>query len=308
MSKTQIVTYENVAATAQALSDDGKRPSVRAVMAAMGGGSPNSVLVHLNNWKAGRAVVAVAEVQVDPRIAQIVAEQISKATAEARSEIEQRLSETEADAAVIAEAGRLAELELDQVQQQVAALQSQVQQLSGTIEQLKADAETVKTDAAKQIANEQLRARDAVTKAEAESVRERSERESAQMELAKAGLRLESLPKLEAEIVRLQSALEAERTGRSSAEAGKAAAEAQANGLADRLTDAQAAAAAEVKAALARLSDTQAEAGKAASIAADRLAEQGRSCVELTAALKAEIQTLQQRLVESKPVEKPKAE
>ena len=49
---SKVVTHETVAQAAEALVAEGKRPSVRAVITALGGGSPNSVLLHLNRWKA----------------------------------------------------------------------------------------------------------------------------------------------------------------------------------------------------------------------------------------------------------------
>lgn len=69
-----LVTFESVAAAAEAISKDGGRPSVRAVIAQLGGGSPNTVLPMLNEWKAGRVAVRSADIELDPRIGQIVAE------------------------------------------------------------------------------------------------------------------------------------------------------------------------------------------------------------------------------------------
>ena len=45
---SKVVTHETVVQAAEALIAEGKRASVRAVIAALGGGSPNSVLLHLN--------------------------------------------------------------------------------------------------------------------------------------------------------------------------------------------------------------------------------------------------------------------
>ena len=277
---SKIVTYENVAAAAESLAKDDKRPSVRAVIVAMGGGSPNAVLPLLNQWKAGRPVAAAAEIQIDPRIGQIIGEQIVKATASARSEIEQRLVEAEADAQAIAEAGRLAEAELDAALSQVQQLTAQTQAQAGQIEQLRADADAVKADAVERISAARAVARDAVTKIEEAAARERSERESAQVALAKAELRLEALPALQEEIKQLRLVLETERLAKSAAEAEKAAALAKAGGLADRIAD------------------TQFAAEKSALIASERLAEQNRSCTELTSSLKLEIQMLQKQLTE----------
>ncbi|CAM3735520.1 DNA-binding protein [Polaromonas hydrogenivorans] len=48
-----IVNFESVAAAAESLQAAGQRASVRAVIAALGGGSPNSVLKLLGAWKSG---------------------------------------------------------------------------------------------------------------------------------------------------------------------------------------------------------------------------------------------------------------
>ena len=73
-----IVTYEAVAAAAEALQAAGQRPSVRAVTAAIGGGSPNTVLKMLADWKAGRPVVRVADTELDPKITSAIAEQMQR--------------------------------------------------------------------------------------------------------------------------------------------------------------------------------------------------------------------------------------
>jgi chromosome segregation ATPase len=98
----------------------------------------------------------------------------------------------------------------------------------GRIEQL--DAETVRTkhEAALQ-----------VEAAEARVHSEQQARETAQVALAKAELRLEALPRLEEESNRRQTALDAERLARTDAKRLAATAEAKAAGLADRLADAQ---------------------------------------------------------------------
>lgn len=290
MTSKNLVSYETVAAAAESLSKNEKRVSVRSVMGELGGGSPNAILPLLNQWKAGRPVAQVTEINVDPRIGQIISEQITKATSEARTHIEQRLAEVEADAAAIAEAGREAEQALEAALAEIAKLTAHVQAQVGQIEQLRADSEQVKREAANQVAAAQASARDAITKAEDQAARERGERELAQVALAKAELHLEAMPKLQAEVEKLQTALDAERQAKAVSDTKAAALDAKATGLEGRLAD------------------CQAQADKAAKIADERLNEQNRSCSELVGTLKAEISGLQQRLVEAlKPVEKPAA-
>lgn len=236
---TTLVTYETVAQACEALNADGKRPSVRAIITYLGGGSPNVVLDYQRQWKAGRPVVKAEDIQVDPRIGQIVAEQISQAVTKARAEIEAQLAEAEQDAETVGKAGREAEERAKALDADLEAAKGQIQALTGQIDQLRVDAEQVKADAAKQVKASEERASAGVEKAEEEADRERQAREAAQVALAKAELRLEALPRLEAEIEKLQKALDAERTARTAAERQVAATEAKAEGLAARLADTQ---------------------------------------------------------------------
>jgi len=48
------VNYENVAKACERLVSEGMRPSVRNVTNLLGGGSPNSVLSYLRDWKSSR--------------------------------------------------------------------------------------------------------------------------------------------------------------------------------------------------------------------------------------------------------------
>lgn len=204
---TPLVTYETVAQACQALDAESKRPSVRAIIAYLGGGSPNLVLDYQRQWKAGRPVIKAEEIQVDPRIGQIVAEQIGQAVAKARADIEAQLTEAEQDAETVGKAGREAEERAKTLDAELEAAKGQIQALTGQIDQLKADAEQVKTTAAEQVKAAEDRAAADVAKAEEEASRERQAREAAQVALAKAELRLEALPRLEAEIERIRAEL-----------------------------------------------------------------------------------------------------
>ncbi|MGH8156622.1 MAG: DNA-binding protein [Rhodanobacter sp.] len=51
MGKVGIATYDAVAAAADALLAEGRNPTVATVRAALDGGSPNTVLKHLNTWR-----------------------------------------------------------------------------------------------------------------------------------------------------------------------------------------------------------------------------------------------------------------
>lgn len=73
-----LVTFESVAGAAQALQEGGQRASVRAVIAALGGGSPNMVLRFLAEWRAGRPAGLVAGQALNARITEAIMEQMQR--------------------------------------------------------------------------------------------------------------------------------------------------------------------------------------------------------------------------------------
>ncbi len=85
------ITFEQVAAAAEALQSAGQRPSVRAVIAALpNGGSPNTVLKLLTDWKAGRPVVRIADTELDSRITDSIKTQMQRVAEQAALAAEER--------------------------------------------------------------------------------------------------------------------------------------------------------------------------------------------------------------------------
>lgn len=197
---TPLVSYDAVAATCEALTLEGVRPSVRAIIARLGGGSPNVVLDFQRQWKAGRPVVKAVDILIDPRVNQIIAEQISKSIAEATTAAEADRAEAEETLDTMSRSYKEVEARNVKLEEDLELAVSQVQTLQGQIEQLNTNVEQIKTDAA-----------EAVNKAEALLVAERQSAENARVELAKAELRLEAVPRIEAEIEKVRAELDQER-------------------------------------------------------------------------------------------------
>lgn len=283
-------TYEAVVSAIEQIKADGKSPTIAAIQQITGGSNSTIVLLRQRYESERPTVEASKQININPSISQLIAAEVERAAVEAAAEANAKHEAIKAEMLRTAEESEATASALEAAQQQLAAMQAQLQSMTGQIEQLKADSEQVKREAANQVAAAQASARDAITKAEDQATRERGERELAQVALAKAELRLEAMPKLQAEVEKLQTALDAERQAKAASDSKAAALDAKSNGLEGRLAD------------------YQAQAEKAAQVANDRLVEQNRSCSELTSALKAEIQSLQQRLMEAtKPVEKPAA-
>ena len=253
-TRKPLVTYESVTAVADALASQAQRPTVRAVIAALGGGSPNSVLPHLNAWKGSRPSVKAHDIVLDPRVSAIVAEQIRSAVFDATASIEARAADSVTDAEAVAEAGRAAERRIEELIEEVASVGAENHRLAGRLETLAHEYEQSKRDCLTMAATVRETADVAVTKAHELAARERQAAEFALQSLAKAELRLEGLPALESNVARLSNLVDQERGVRAVAEckaavaiAERQAAQQRADELRSSMDHARAEAAAEIE-------------------------------------------------------------
>ena len=183
MAKPTKITYDAVAEAASEIALEGGKPSVRLIMAKIGG-SPNTVLPMLREWQSGRPVVRAADIVVNPEIFRLLAEQISTSNAVAAKGADERATEAEAGRAVEAQVEEL-ELALEQAQGEVA---SKVRALE---------------DLAVERARDGQIAQDKITTLMAQVDGERERADKAVQTVAKDEVRLQAIPKLEAEVQRL---------------------------------------------------------------------------------------------------------
>ena len=188
-----LVNFEAVAAAAEAISKEGGKPSVRSVIAHLGGGSPNTVLPLLNEWKAGRVAVRSTDIELDPRIGQIIGELVKSASEQAARAAEERAADVQADAETVAEAGREAE-------SQVQVLESQLVEAQQTIVVKERALEDAQAAAGIEAKNAQER----ITALQVQLGEERTRADLAVQAVAKAEVRLELIPGLQAEVERLK--------------------------------------------------------------------------------------------------------
>ncbi len=194
------ITFEQVAAAADALVGEGQQPTIRAIRERLGTGSPNTVHKHLTAWREARPVAAAAAPELPQALTAAIAAEIERAAAQARAEIEGRLVQAQGEAVELAAAGEVIEAERDALAEQVAELTRERDTLAGKAEQQAADL----ADQAQRIEREQQAA------------------ESARVELATARLKIEAQAERQteqaAEIERLRAALADAQQGRTAAE------------------------------------------------------------------------------------------
>lgn len=188
-----LVSFEAVAAAADAISKEGGKPSVRAVIAHLGGGSPNSVLPLLNEWKAGRVAVRSSDIELDPRIGQIIGELVKSASEQSARAAEERAADVQADAETVAEAGREAEARVQALENQLAEAQQAIAGKERALEDVQSAASI-----------EAKNALERITALQQQLDEERDRADLAVQAVAKAEVRLELIPGLQAEVERLK--------------------------------------------------------------------------------------------------------
>ena len=212
------ITFEQVAAVADAIAARGDRPTLRGVRAELGSGSMGTIQKHLAAWQGQRRQIVTSAATLPTEIQRVILSEIEREVDAARAELEAELAAIKGDRDTLADDN---EAQAEQIEQQAARLdeiEATSQQQAGRITQLEADLAT----------------------AWQATERERGIAEQARQALAKAELRLEALPKVEAEVERLRAALEASQTRATSAEQLAAVTAEKLAGVEARLADAQA--------------------------------------------------------------------
>ena len=185
------ITFEQVSAAADALRGEGMNPTIKAVRERLGTGSPNTIHEHLKKWREARPVAAVAAPELPASLASALAEEIARAAASARAEVQESLVQAQAELDELAASGQQLEAERDALADQVAALTSDRDTQAGRVAQL----DTALTAAQESIEREQKAA------------------EQARIELATANVRAEQQGKTEeahlAELQKLRGEQEA---------------------------------------------------------------------------------------------------
>ena len=211
------ITFEQVAAVADAIAARGDRPTLRGVRAELGSGSMGTIQKHLAAWQGQRRQIVTSTATLPTEIQRVILSEIEREVDAARAELEAELAATKGDRDALADDN---EAQAEQIEQQTARLdeiEATSQQQAGRIAQLESDLET----------------------AWQATERERGVAEQARQALAKAELRLEALPKVEAEVERLRAALEASQARATTAEQLAAVTAEKLAGVEARLADAQ---------------------------------------------------------------------
>lgn len=128
------ITFEQVAAAAEALTAEGTATTIKAVLARLGSGSETTILKHLRAWRDSRPAAQAAAPELPAHIAASLSAELARVAAEAREPLLAQLaSQREEIDQVIAESDERAE-QLDHLADQLATVttgRDQAQALAG---------------------------------------------------------------------------------------------------------------------------------------------------------------------------------
>ena len=270
MGRESTITFEQVAAVADAMKIEGIKPTSRAVRERLGNtGSMGTINKMLGRWKSGQERQVSAALVLPPALQRVLLEFMDHELTSARTALEAELADQQQEATDLATENERQVVENESQAEAIELLRAEVSKHQGRAGQLESDLVVARDEAA----------------------RERSGAELARTELAKAQLRLEAMPRLEADLVGVRGVLEAERAARVAAEQAAAvltakleAAERRATEAAERTTKteaaaAQAAAKAETVARDLVAANTAVQAGQARLDSATRELEDAKKAV-----------------------------
>jgi chromosome segregation ATPase len=172
----------------------------------------------LGRWKSGQERQVSAALVLPPALQRVLLEFMDNELTSARTTLETELADQQQEAADLATENERQVIENDAQAEIIELLRAEVSTHQGRAGQLESDLVVSRDEAA----------------------RERSGAELARTELAKAQLRLEAMPRLEADLVAVRAVLDTERTARQQAEQSAAVLTAKLEAAERRATEADA--------------------------------------------------------------------
>lgn len=282
MPREATISYDQVARYAEAIKAEGGKPTPRLIRDRHGSGSFGTIHKLFQQWESMQALAIEAALSLPPSVQRAILEFVRTELSAGRADLEGRLSQTANCAEDLAAENQRQAAQIEDQSNTVEALRGEKSALEGRLGEIEIAAGALRD----------------------ESARERQAAETARTEVAKLLLRLENLPRLEAELIEVRK--ECQLVDRSRQEVEKELAvsksayqslEQSKNTLIEslqlRLADTQE----ELRITVARLQEAQAERLKAAAELASAhsiRADEGSRVAERIGALEGSLAVLQQ--------------
>ena len=197
MGREATITYEQVAAAADAMKVAGSKPTSRAIRERLGNtGSMGTVNKLLQAWKVGQERQIAHALALPAPLQRAILEFMDQELSGAKATLEAELAEQQQEATDLAMENERQASDIEDKAETVTVLQAELANLQGRMAHMEVDLDAARLD----------------------GERERNAAEAARTELAKSLLRLEAMPRLEADLATLRLELDKERQGRVVAE------------------------------------------------------------------------------------------
>jgi colicin import membrane protein len=253
MGREAKITYEHVAAVADAMSAANLRPSSRTVRERLGNiGSMGTINRLLQEWKASQERHIAQPLTLPTVLQRAILDCMAQELSAAKAQLEATLAEQRQEMTDLATENERQGADIEDRINADVTLRAELATLQGRIAQTE----------------------DELAHARRETMSEREEAAKARIELAKALLRLEAMPRLEADLVALRDELKRERQEGTAATQLAAVLEAKLDAARERATQAEAVAA-EARAAVAAKDGSRRDTGRVS--AAERRIHPGQS-------------------------------
>jgi colicin import membrane protein len=214
MPRAATITQDQVNAIANQLNAKGIKPTVRLVIAEHGSGSQGTVHPMLKNWERGNRP-ATEGVTLSPVLVRMLQEHFTQEVAHATAEVRVQLADSEEAAGDLARENKAQANLLEQREEEIGKLTDGAAAMQGRFDQLERE----------------------LVAAQEEAARLRGDAEHAHTELAKAQMRLDAMPRLEADLAAARAECDSERQVRIAAERDAAVGAAQRDSLAARVEE-----------------------------------------------------------------------
>ena len=197
MGREATITYEQVAAAADAMQVAGSKPTSRTIRERLGNtGSMGTVNKLLQAWKVGQERQIAHALALPAPLQRAILDFMGQELAGAKATLEAELADQQQEATDLATENERQASDIEDKAETVTTLQAELANLQGRMAHMDVDLDAARLD----------------------GERERNAAEAARTELAKSLLRLEAMPRLEADLATLRLELEKERQGRVVAE------------------------------------------------------------------------------------------
>lgn len=282
MPREATITYDQVARYAESMKAEGRKPTPRLIRDKHGSGSYGTIHKLFQQWERTQALAIETALSLPHSLQRSILEFVRSETESRRSDLEARLSDATTYGEELAVENERQSQQLEEQANTIAILRTEKSALEGRLGEIETSLASIRDEAA----------------------RERQSAETARTEVAKITLRLEGLPRMEAELVEAHQEYQAADLVRQELEKTLAVTRADFQSLEQSKKDAVetlqarlAEAQAELRATLAQLQVAQADkfnaVEKLAAVHASR-ADEGSRVAERIGALEGALTTLQQ--------------